>query len=447
MIEGFVIFISVFLALIILTYSDSFLFDFFLVMRILLVTVVCQISLYYNDLYDFKMASTLFEIIIRLLLSLGVTAIVLAFIYFCFPTVIIDEWIFVLSILFLLIFVVAWRLIYVFILSKGMFNENIVILGSSRLAFDIFNEIDTKIDCGYTVSALIPDSSHEETYKKIADKVIVNVDKTEFCDAVINMGVKKVVVALQDSRSFFPTKELLRCRVAGIEVIEGNTFYETLTGKLSVDSINPSWLIFSDGFRKSGVKSIIKRLIDIIVSLVLIIFLSPLFLLAAALIKLDSRGPVLFSQDRVGRNKKEYMMYKFRSMVENAEEKSGPVWAEDNDERITRVGRVIRKFRIDELPQLWNVLMGHMSMVGPRPERKHFIDSLEKAIPYYSERFTVKPGLTGWAQVCYGYGASVEEATEKLNYELFYIKNMSIMIDVIIILRTIKTVFFGRGAK
>jgi len=297
------------------------------------------------------------------------------------------------------------------------------------------------------VVAVIPDSIHESLDPKFADKVLLNVDKKEFCDAVINMGVRKVVEALQDKRSFFPTEELLKCRVAGVDVLEGTTFYETLTGKLPVTFINPSWLIFSSGFRKSNIKTLIKRFMDILISFILMVLCSPLFLMTALVIKLDSRGAVLFVQDRVGQNKREYMMYKFRSMAENAEKMSGPVWAENNDARITRVGRVIRKFRIDELPQLWNVLVGNMSLVGPRPERKHFTDQLEKAIPYYSERFSVKPGITGWAQVCYAYGSSVEDAIEKLNYDLFYIKNMSILIDLVIILRTIKTVLFGRGSR
>lgn len=170
----------------------------------------------------------------------------------------------------------------------------------------------------------------------------------------------------------------------------------------------------------------------------MLVCLSPLLLLVVILIKLDSKGPVLYSQDRVGKDKKEYMMHKFRSMVVDAEKLTGPVWAGDNDNRITRVGRVIRKYRIDELPQLWEVFTGKMSLVGPRPERKHFTDQLEKTIPYYDQRFNVKPGLTGWAQVCYDYGATVEDAVEKLNYELFYIKNMSITMDVVIILKTVK---------
>jgi exopolysaccharide biosynthesis polyprenyl glycosylphosphotransferase len=190
-----------------------------------------------------------------------------------------------------------------------------------------------------------------------------------------------------------------------------------------------------------------KRMQDIILSSILLTILSPLLILVAILIKMDSKGPIFFAQDRVGGGKKEYMMHKFRSMVQDAEKLTGPVWAGDNDNRITRVGRVIRKYRIDELPQLWEVLMGTMSLVGPRPERKFFTDQLEEQIPFYAQRFNVKPGLTGWAQVCYDYGATVEDAVEKLNYDLFYIKNMSFALDVVILLKTVKTVLFGKGAR
>jgi exopolysaccharide biosynthesis polyprenyl glycosylphosphotransferase len=220
-----------------------------------------------------------------------------------------------------------------------------------------------------------------------------------------------------------------------------------LTGKVLVTKINPSWLIFSHGFRKSRAQAFFKRIEDIVLSSIMLILFSPLFLVVAFLIKIDSKGPVFFSQDRVGLHQKEYMMRKFRSMRADAEKLTGPVWALDNDARITRVGKFIRKFRIDELPQLCEVFTGKMSLVGPRPERKHFTEDLEKRIPFYSQRFNVKPGLTGWAQVCYDYGATLEDAVEKLNYELFYIKNMSLTMDAIIILRTVKTVLFGRGAR
>ena len=261
------------------------------------------------------------------------------------------------------------------------------------------------------------------------------------------MNIKKIVIALHEKRGNFPTKELLKCRMVGIEILDGNTFFEMLTGKLIVGQINPAWLIFSDGFKTSALMRFSKRFTDIFFSMLLLIISLPIMILVAALIKLDSKGAVFFAQERVGQKRKPYQVYKFRSMISDAETNSGPVWAKTDDDRITRVGHFIRKWRIDELPQLWNVLRGDMSFVGPRPEREHFVKELEKLIPYYIERVNVKPGVTGWAQVSYGYGASVEDAVEKLNYDLFYIKNISIFMDILIILKTVKTVLFGEGAR
>jgi sugar transferase (PEP-CTERM system associated) len=445
--EGFIIFGSVLLATVLLTFSNSYLYDALLVLRILLITLICQICLYYNDLYDFDVSSTFTETGIRLLQALGITSIALAFIYFFFPIAIIDQKIFILSIGFLLIFIIGWRLLYIQVLNKGIFNEHIIILGSSSLAADIYKEIAGTIDCGYTVSVMIPDLEDETYPMDLQDFVMVRKDKKDLCRIASEMGIQKVVVALKERRGAFPADELIRCRTAGIEVIEGSSFYEMLTGKVLVTKINPSWLIFSHGFRKSRTQAFLKRIEDIVLSSIMLILFSPLFLIVAILIKIDSKGPVFFSQDRVGLYQKEYMMHKFRSMRADAEKLTGPVWARDNDARITRVGKFIRKFRIDELPQLCEVFTGKMSLVGPRPERKHFTDELEKQIPFYSQRFNVKPGLTGWAQVCYDYGATLEDAIEKLNYELFYIKNMSLSMDAVIILRTVKTVLFGRGAR
>lgn len=447
MVEGLVVFCSVLIATVLLTRSNSYLFDLMLILRIALVTLVCQISLYYNDLYDFQVVTTVSEISIRLLQSLGVTAIALAFIYYFFPIVIIGQRAFMVSILFLLVLIIGWRVFYIHVLNQGIYNEKVLILGSSDLAVDIFNEIQDKIDCGYTVAAIVPVDPGSRLLDKVPAAFIVKSDMAHLCRTIFDLGIQKVIVALRDSRGTFPAKELLTCKTAGIEVLEGNSFYELLMGKLLVTQINPSWLIFSDGFKRSLLGMAVKRVGDLILSVILLmLFFFPL-VIVALLIKIDSRGPVFFCQDRVGQKRKEYMMYKFRSMVEDAEKASGPVWALDNDSRITRVGRIIRKFRIDEIPQIWNVLIGDMSFVGPRPERKHFTDELEEKIPYYGERFVVKPGITGWAQVSYDYGASVDDAIEKLNYDLFYIKNMSIMFDVMIMLRTIKTVVFGRGSR
>jgi sugar transferase (PEP-CTERM system associated) len=254
-------------------------------------------------------------------------------------------------------------------------------------------------------------------------------------------------VSFREKRSLFPTQELLRCRVEGIDVMEGNSFYEMLTGKLIVELINPSWLIFSRGFEKSKVRRVFKRAVDLLLVLLFGLLLGPFLIFMAILIKLESAGSVFFTQDRVGERGRNYMVFKFRSMVQDAEKTSGPVWAQENDPRVTRVGRIMRRLRIDELPQLWNVFKGEMSFVGPRPEREVFVQQLEKVVPYYRERFTVKPGITGWAQVNYGYGASVADAIEKLNYDLFYIKNMSFMMDLLVLLRTVKIVLFGHGVR
>ncbi len=445
--EGVVIYGSVVMSSFLLTESHSFLFDLFLFLKIGLITLICQVCLYYNDLYDFEIASSIPEVSIRLLQVLGVTSIALAMIYFIFPVAIIDQKIFILGILLLFVLIIGWRILYIWILNKGLFNESVIILGSTPLAFDIISKINETIDCGYTVGLLIPDSDKENIEKTISDKTHIDYNRENFCEIALGLGVKKVVVALKEQRGDFPAKELLNCRTAGLDVLEGSSFYEMLTGKLLVTKIKPSWLIFSEGFRKSRLLTFVKRLEDIFISSLMLILLSPLLLLTSIVIKLESRGPVLFSQDRVGQNKNEYMMHKFRSMVENAEKQTGPVWAQPDDDRITRIGKIIRKFRIDELPQLWDVLMGRMSMVGPRPERKCFTDELEEKIPYYGERFKVKPGLTGWAQVSYGYGATIEDAIEKLNYDLFYIKNLSITMDLVIIIRTVKTVLFGKGAR
>jgi sugar transferase (PEP-CTERM system associated) len=267
------------------------------------------------------------------------------------------------------------------------------------------------------------------------------------CSIAKRYEIKKIIVALEESRGAFPTKELLACRVSGIDIIEGSTFYEMLTGKIIVEQIKPAWLIFSKGFEKSFARRLFKRVVDLAMSIIMTVILSPFLAVVATLIKLESRGPVIFTQDRMGANRENYMVYKFRSMVTDAEKKTGPVWAGDDDPRITRVGRVIRKLRIDELPQIWNVLKGDMSFVGPRPEREFFVKQLEEIIPFYAERFYAKPGITGWAQVSYGYGASVEDAIEKLNYDLFYIKNMSIFMDLVIIFKTVKIVLFGKGAR
>lgn len=267
-------------------------------------------------------------------------------------------------------------------------------------------------------------------------------------EAVIHREkAQKIVVSLSDRRGTLPINGILSCKLKGIEVIDAPSFYEQMTGKLLIEAITPSWFIFSDGFRLTNLKIVTKNAIDKVLVAIAAIIVLPLFPVISLLIKLDSKGPVFYRQVRVGQGDRLISIYKFRSMRQDAESSSGAVWAQKGDTRITRVGWFLRKTRLDELPQLINVLKGEMSFVGPRPERPEFVEKLKEIIPYYSERHAVKPGITGWAQVKYSYGASVEDAVEKLRYDLYYIKHLAIMLDFYIIMETIKVVLFGKGSR
>ena len=257
----------------------------------------------------------------------------------------------------------------------------------------------------------------------------------------------KIVVSLTERRGVFPFQEVMACKLAGVEVMDAPSFYEHVTGKLFLEGINPSWIIFSSGFKVSRMSKVLKRGVDILCASAGIALTLPFLPLIALIIKLDSAGPVFYRQERVGEMEKNFFLYKLRTMRADAENGTGAVWAQKNDARVTRIGEFLRKCRIDELPQFYNILCGEMSMVGPRPERPEFVKKLKEAIPYYSERHFVKPGVTGWAQVCYPYGASVEDAVEKLRYDLYYIKNISLTFDLMIILETIQVVLFRRGAR
>lgn len=285
-----------------------------------------------------------------------------------------------------------------------------------------------------------------ETMLDVKSKPMVIGDYSQIFHICKTGDVDRIVVALDERRGKFPLEQLLFCRLKGIQVDDGIAFTEQLAGKLSVESLHPSFIIFSDGFKRSAIFKRLKRGLDIAGSLFGLTFFSLACLIVSIAIKLDSKGPVLYRQERVGEDGKIFHLFKFRSMRMDAET-NGPVWAEKNDQRVTRVGRVIRKMRLDEIPQMFNVLKGEMSFVGPRPERSFFVDLLRCEIPFYSERHVVKPGITGWAQISYHYGASKEDALEKLKYDLYYIKHMSVLFDLMIVFNTVKIVLFGKGAR
>jgi len=446
--EGLLIFAAVFLAAFFFYMPDMALLDLFIMVwpKVLLVAVVTQLSLYFNDLYEIRVPEGTLDLATRLMQAIGMTSIALAVIYFIWPTAIIGRWVFFLSLVFLIGFLVSWRLLYNVVIIRRMFARKALVVGAGELAEDLLEAVKQRRDLSYDIRGIV---SHPREKAELADAIGIPMHRgfEGLCDLAEAEEASSIIVALDDKRGIMPYKELLNCKVRGLSVIDGESFYEQITGKLLVEKINPSWLIFSEGFRKSSFSRFLKRVVGLVLAVVMLVLLSPLMLLVAAAIKLDSRGPVIFSQERVGENGEPFMLHKFRSMREDAEKASGPVWATEDDPRITRVGRIIRKLRIDELPQLRNVLNGEMSFVGPRPERPFFVEQLQKKVPYYDERFSVKPGLTGWAQVMYAYGASEEDALEKLKYDLYYIKNMSLALDLIVIFHTIKIVLLGRGSR
>ena len=261
-------------------------------------------------------------------------------------------------------------------------------------------------------------------------------------------AIDQIVVAIRDRRGGgFPVQQLLECRMKGVKVIELPTFFEREYRQVLLESLNPSWMVLGDGFRQGFFGNTVKRLFDLMVSGALLVLTLPVMLVAALCIYLESGGPVLYRQERVGQGGRVFSLYKFRSMRVDAESGGTPHWARTDDERTTRVGRFIRKFRIDELPQILNVFQGEMSFVGPRPERPFFVDQLVKQIPFYALRHSAKPGITGWAQVRYQYGASIDDAIEKLQYDLYYVKNHGLFLDFMILLSTVEVVLWGKGAR
>jgi sugar transferase (PEP-CTERM system associated) len=322
------------------------------------------------------------------------------------------------------------------------FAIKIMILGTGPLAEVIRRSIPLSTQ-NYAFAGFIQPQSGMPVVAP--DQIVGTVDQIE---GILFRGkVDKLIVSMTERRGVLPVKNLLTCKLRGVEILDSPSFYEQMTGKLLVEDIQPSWFIYSRGFRFTSVRRAWKRVLDIVLAFLGILLVMPFLPIVAVLIKLTSPGPVLFRQLRVGERGCEFTLIKFRTMCDNAEKETGPVWASENDPRITRLGALLRKIRIDEIPQLFNVLKGDMSFIGPRPERKEFVERLSEKIPYYGKRHFVKPGVTGWAQVKYPYGASDEDALEKLRYDLYYIKNYSFTLDLIIILETIKVVLFGRGGR
>jgi sugar transferase (PEP-CTERM system associated) len=414
--------------------------------KALLVVLACQVCLYMNELYDPRILRGRRELAIRLLQSLGSACILLSVIYAFWREVSIRQSTFFLTMPTTIVFLFFWRQFYEKILRSGAFKERVVILGNDAPVRKVLEEFAEGKGAGFDVVALVTEDPSDVAPLQEIVSFATLLDMEEFPEKAEALDPDRIVVAIRDRRGKMPFRTLLNCRFRGVQVEEAASFYETLTGKILLDRLRPSWFIFSEGFRISRFTLRVKRIVDVLMSVVLLFLASPVMLITAIAIKLDSKGPVIYRQDRVGQGWKDYTLHKFRSMVEDAEA-MGAKWAEKDDPRVTRVGRMIRKYRIDELPQLFDVLHGDMSFVGPRPERRLFVEDLAREIPYYPYRLFVKPGITGWAQIKYHYGASKNETIEKLQYDLYYIKHISLFLDLSTIFDTVRVVLSGKGAR
>ena len=416
------------------------------IVRFLVVAAVLQACLYYADLYNIRVLADRRELFVRFVQAIAAGAFLLAGLYYVLPSMIIGRGVIVIAALTLVVLVPGWRLVFEWLSRNMRPRERLLLVGTSAATVELARELfDRRHQLGVEIVGFVDTDPAQVGTPVLNPGVIGTIE--DIPSIVRAKGVDRVVVSLADSRGKLPVDKLLEMKLDGITFDYLASIYEEYTGKIAVENLRPSWLIFSPGFKKSRQLSVTKRMIDITIAGAGLVLTLPLMAVVAAAIRLTSKGPVLYHQRRVGQQGRNFTLHKFRSMREDAETKTGPVWAsKQGDDRVTPLGSMLRRTRFDELPQLWNVLRGDMSFVGPRPERPEFVSELTKQIPFYRQRHVLRPGLTGWAQVRYTYGASVEDALQKLQYDLFYIKHMSISLDLFIIFSTIKTVILRKGA-
>jgi sugar transferase (PEP-CTERM system associated) len=408
--------------------------------KALVITLSTSITFYIVDLYDSQLHLRMAEFFVKILTSLIIIFFTIASINFLVPSLQLHSIDYLLSLIVFVPVVICFRFLYYWVINIS--KEKLIILGVNDIARNIAQELADGSSHGFEVQGLIAEN-FLSTDDVLDCSVLGGIQELA---RIVQDRKPSVVVGLSERRGMFPYKEILDCKLQGIRVEDWPTFYEKLTGKIIIQNLRPSWLIFADGFVRNSLTRTFKRITDILLAAAGLCLALPMITLIAVLTKLDSYGPVFFRQERVGENGRLFTLYKFRTMVQDAEKETGPVWAQDTDPRTTRLGKILRRTGLDELPQMFNVLIGDMSFVGPRPERPHFVAELQEEIPYYSQRLVVKPGITGWAQVRYGYGATVEDAIEKLQFDLYYIKNMSFFLDMLIILSTVHKVLFSKVA-
>ncbi len=411
--------------------------------RITVATGVYWLSLYFNDVYDFRAVRRPSSLVMRIMRALGAGCVVLGVSYFALPGANVGRGIMLIGVPVILLFLLSWRFSAdtVNLLARG--DERVLVMGTGEAGVSLVRHILNHPEHNMRVVGFLDEHGRDIRKSLVNPQIVGAVSDVE--EIVAREKVDRVVLSLRERRGGTPVQQLLRLKLAGVCVEDVHSCRERLSGQIALEHLTPSWLILSDGFGKSRILLAAKRATDILISILILLLVLPLLPAVALAIYLETGRPVFFRQKRVGYKGAEFELLKFRSMVQDAE-KDGPRWAAREDSRVTKVGRVLRKTRLDEIPQLFNVFRGEMSLVGPRPERSCFCSMLEKEIPYFNLRHSVRPGLTGWAQVRFRYGASLDDAREKLALDLFYVKNLSLIVDLVILFETAKVVLLGRGA-
>lgn len=423
-------------------------FEHLLIPECIIYVIVLALAMAGMGLYHPRMRGDTNELLARVLISYVLGTATLALLFYFVPFLEISPRAIAIGLVLSFITICLIRMGFMRIDQTSILKTRILVLGAGNRA----KIIDTKMrrDSDRRGFKIVGYVDMQDDVITISEEKLLPADIYSLQDYVQEHHIEEIVVAVDQRRGKLPIDSLYRCRIAGTNIVDIATFVERESGKIPINLMYPSWLIYRDGYRKAGViPRAVKRLFDIAVSLIFFTVTWPVMLITYFLIKTESgnlTAPAFYTQVRVGRSGAPFNIYKFRSMRLDAE-KDGAVWAMKNDNRITAVGAFIRKYRIDELPQLFNILRGDMSFIGPRPERPEFVDNLSEKIPYYGDRHQVKPGLTGWAQICYSYGSSDEDALEKLQYDLYYIKNYSLILDTIILIQTCEVIFYGKGAR
>ncbi len=418
--------------------------------KLLFMVVAIQLMFYLFDLYDLPATRRYRRVFSNILKSLCTATVLLAILFYAVPQLEVGRGVFLISLALSFLVIAGWRMAVSWVSGHSSLGvrERVLILGSGTQAVETARATIENRNAGFHVVGFV-DNKPEMIGRSLINPSVLGVT-AEISELVEQHQVDRIIVALEDRRGsgVFPTEELLNLSLSGrVAVEECACYYERLTGKIATELLRPSWLIFSRGNRLTDITCHLRRILNLALAFVGFVLAMPVMVLVGIAIKLESRGPLFYIQERVGKNGRLFKIVKFRSMGADAERDTGPIWAEKADPRVTRVGRIIRKLRLDELPQFINVIRGDMNFVGPRPERPVFVEQLSEMIPYYQQRHLIKPGLTGWAQIKFPYAASVEDAFEKLRYDLYYIKNRSLFLDGIIIFETVKTVLFGKGGR